>query len=113
VDSDNFHTRYMVWEVDVARMEEMAWNTVRIIVNTVTASPSSSYWLQKLQQPPMHSCVHTHDTVYLSALWTWIRCEICVRWPTLLLASAINSTELCSFGRGRSTIRILSVPVDS
>lgn len=83
MDSGSFHTIYMVWGVDVARMEEMAWNTVRIIVNTVIASSSSSYWLQKLQQPPVHSCVHTHDTVSVSALWTRIRCEICVRWPTL------------------------------
>ena len=43
MDSGNSHTKYMVWEVDVARMEEMAWNTVRIIVNTVIASSSSSY----------------------------------------------------------------------
>jgi hypothetical protein len=43
MDSGNSHTKYMVWEADVARMEEMAWNTVRIIVNTVIASSSSSY----------------------------------------------------------------------
>ena len=43
MDSGSFHTKYMVWDVDVAHMEEMAWNTVRIIVNTVIASSSSSY----------------------------------------------------------------------
>jgi hypothetical protein len=48
MDSGNFRTKYMVLVVDVARMEEMAWNTIGIIVNTVIASSSSSYWLQKL-----------------------------------------------------------------
>ena len=105
-------TKYMVWEVDVTRMEEMAWNTVWIIVDIVIVSSSSSYWLQKLQHPPVHSGVHTHDTVAVTALCTWISCEICVRWPTLwdmcqvtdavryvsgdrrcLLTSPINNTD--------------------
>jgi hypothetical protein len=55
----------MVWAVNVARMQQMAWNTVYIIVNNVIASPSSSYWLQKQQQPSLHICVCVHTALFL------------------------------------------------